>query len=206
MVFLSNVIWSSFYGISNTAWTPISLCLILLKYTRLACIYFWYLSSRWSCGTLVQLCPISCTAAVTHCIHHILQFQKLHWDTGWQEHESNSVLALLVAQQALFCGKSSFWSNVLALEALEGASEGGVLLVLVRGFFQQRQTSLEMSSAETASPPSKAQGSCSCGGDWENPSDLLRKCHMCKGKAKSEGKHYFYFKNNWASAWHLGLS
>lgn len=156
MVFLSNVIWSSFYGISNTAWTPISLCLILLKYTRLACIYFWYLSSRWSCGTLVQLCPISCTAAVTHCIHHILKFQKLHWDTGWQEHESNSVLALLVAQQALFCGKSSFWSNVLTLEALEGASEGGVLLVLVRGFFQQRQTSLEMSSAETASPPSKA--------------------------------------------------
>lgn len=70
--------------------------------------------------------------------------------------------ALLVA---LFCGKSSFSSNLLTLEAPEGASEGGVLLVLVGGFSQQRRASLEMLSAETASPPSEAGGSCSCGGD-----------------------------------------
>lgn len=42
LVFLPNVIWKSFYSLSNTAWTPVSLCLILLKYMRLACIYFWY--------------------------------------------------------------------------------------------------------------------------------------------------------------------
>lgn len=81
------------------AWTPISLCLILLKYTRLARFYFWYFSSRWSCGTLVQLRPISRTAAVMHCTHHISKFQELRSDTGWQEHQSSSVLALLVVPQ-----------------------------------------------------------------------------------------------------------
>lgn len=137
MVFLSNVIWSSFYGISNTAWTPISLCLILLKYTRLACIYFWYLSSRWSCGTLVQLCPISCTAAVTHCIHHILKFQKLHWDTGWQEHESNSVLALLVAQQhskPCSVGKVAFEATFSLWRLLKGHRREASCLFLCEVF------------------------------------------------------------------------
>lgn len=139
----------------------------------------------------MQLRSVSCTAAVTRCIHHIFKFQELRLDTGWQEHESSPVPALLVAQRALLCGKSSFWSNLLTLEALEGASEGGVLLVLVGAFSQRRRASLEMLSAETASPSSEAEGSCSCGGDWENPSDLLRKCYMCKGKAKSGGKHSF---------------
>lgn len=39
------------------------------------------------------------------------------------------------AQQALFCGKSSFSSHILTLETLKRPSQGGVMLGLVGFFF-----------------------------------------------------------------------
>lgn len=69
-VFLANVTRKSFYGISSTAWTPISLCLILLKYTRLPRIYF-------QCFPPDGLAEHSRAAAVPQHIRHVLKFQEV---------------------------------------------------------------------------------------------------------------------------------
>lgn len=109
-VFLANITRKSFYGTSSTAWTPISLCLILLKYTRLPRIYFQCFPPDGLAEHSRSCCP---TARPPHF--------KIPGSCSRIPDEKNTNLPLRSplghpeAQQARFCGKSSFSSHILAL-------------------------------------------------------------------------------------------
>ena len=189
----------SFYGISNTAWTPISLCLILLKYTRLARIYFWYLPPD---GLVEHLC--SCAPFLVQLLSRsasstFQKSRKLHLDTGWQEHESSFALALLIAlkhSKPCSVGKVAFEVTFSLWRLLKGHL-GEVSCLFLWEFFSNRGEHLWRCRQQRLPrhPPSQKAGAAvvvaaktekTLQAYWENVT-----CAKENPLAKSEWKHSF---------------